>query len=108
MQYKKAKPGKTSASPDALSGVAMLDRKCGQDVELETTDFERLGVQPGKGLPHFKSCDWTDDLRRDAVRVQLDETSVEALAEGHYIGFVLAQGVTAEPPLVIVMLRVIV
>jgi hypothetical protein len=120
-----------SGSPDVLTGTARLDRKWGRDVNLQTVEFERLG-QPvpaatasdanAKGKAGAKtgaqpdgvsagrvwtSCTWSDDLRRDAVDVTLNVATVRELPPGQYLGFVLASGTTAEPPLVIVMLQVV-
>lgn len=104
---------KKTRTPDSLSGIATLDRKYGQDVVPQTTPFERLGSiaaksgAPGPDLELFKNTTfWTDSLRRDAIRVHLDKDKVQNLDAGHYVGFVLVQGVTAAPPLVIVLLRV--
>ncbi len=104
---------KKTRTPDSLSGIATLDRKYGQDAVPQKTPFERLGsiaaksVSPGPDLELFKNTPfWTDSLRRDAIRVLLDKDKVQNLDAGHYVGFVLVQGVTAAPPLVIVLLRV--
>lgn len=93
-------------TPETLQNVASLDRKYGQDVVPQATTFERLGAPATEDLALFQRASWNDNLRRDAIRIELDVDKVKYLSPGHYIGFVLAQGVTAKPPLVIVMLRV--
>jgi hypothetical protein len=103
-----------AGSPDVLTGTASLDRKWSRDVNLETVPFERMGRAAGqptetadKDVPSLWSqCDWADDLRRDAIQVTLDVAAVRQLPPGQYLGFVLASGTTAEPPLVIVMIQV--
>lgn len=104
-------------SPDVLTGTARLDKKWGRDVNLETVPFERLGQaakaakvpqdakEAAKDL--WSECVWLDDLRRDAVDVSLNVGAVRSLGAGQYLGFVLASGTTAEPPLVIVMVQVV-
>lgn len=99
-------------SPDVLTGTVPLDKKWSRDINLETVPFERMGragtADDGADVPSLWSqCEWVDDLRRDAVEVTLDVTAVRRLAPGQYLGFVLASGTTAEPPLVIVMLQVV-
>lgn len=100
-----------AGSPDVLTGIAPLDKKWSRDVNLETVPFERMGRAGGRTegeLPAVWShCDWLDDLRRDAIEVSLDVAAVRTLAPGQYLGFVLASGTTAEPPLVIAMLQVV-
>jgi hypothetical protein len=102
-------------SPDVLTGTVRLDKKWGRDVNLETVPFERLGEAPAKAgkaankdaTDLWSECGWLDDLRRDAVDVSLNVSAVRSLAAGQYLGFVLASGTTAEPPLVIVVLQVV-
>lgn len=103
-----------AGSPDVLTGTVPLDKKWSRDVNLETVPFERMGRGGGPAKsdgdvdvpPLWSQCDWVDDLRRDAIEVTLDVAAVRTLPPGQYLGFVLASGTTAEPPLVIVMLQV--
>jgi hypothetical protein len=92
--------------PNSLSGVLSLDHALGPHVRLVCTPFERLGQGKGKDADLWKHVDWTDAQRRDSITVVLDQDVVATLGAGHYLGFVLANGVTGEPPLGIVMLQV--
>jgi hypothetical protein len=121
-------------TPDVLTGTVRLDKKWGRDVNLETVPFERLGQPIPKATTKaaqaatkevskdatkettkettdatdlWSECVWLDDLRRDSVDVTLNVSAVRSLPAGQYLGFVLASGTTAEPPLVIVMLQVV-
>jgi hypothetical protein len=96
---------KTTDNPNTLSGIAKLDKNYNQSVVLVDTDYERLSGS-SKAVGKICTSSWAIKSRFDTIRLDLDRTRVRALLNGYYIGFVIAQGITAEPPLAIVMLRV--
>jgi hypothetical protein len=96
---------KTTDEPNSLAGIAKLDKSYDQSTVLVDTDHERLGASGG-ATGALCTSSWAIKGRFDTIRLDLDKNKVKKLTNGHYIGFVIAQGITAEPPLVIVMLRV--
>jgi hypothetical protein len=105
--------GKLSSVPDTLEKFVKIGRTEGQSVEIETTVF--ASMQGGQPLTNaYEVCAWRGSSRSE-VHIKLNMQALNDAAQnkdpagpraGQYISFVLPKGRTAEPPLVIVMLRI--
>ena len=74
--------------------------------QLDWTDLRAVGG--GGVVPEAQiSVTWTDDLRREALNVELQRAPLAKLPDGQYLGFVYNRRAWASAPLAIVALNII-
>lgn len=107
IDFTPADPGdpKSRDDPESLEAPVKLSRTEGQSVKLEHTDFLHMVSRGSFDRDPYEYCDWVGGSRSQ-ILIKLNKEVLRDAPGGQYISFVLADGRTGEPPLVIVMLRI--
>jgi hypothetical protein len=103
--YKAGAPGAKEV-PEVLQDTVRIARVETLGTQLETTPFASFDLEsiPAKDL--YATCMWVGNSRSE-IQISLNMDLVRTLSGARqYLSFVLPKGRTAEPPLVIVMLRI--
>jgi hypothetical protein len=99
------------ASKLPVEGAAKIDRTESQATNLDTTDLSSMsgggGALSGSGTNSiYLTCVPTSSRREISIKLDIGEIEKQAKAGHQYMGFILGKDRGAEPPLVIVILRV--
>lgn len=93
-----------------VEGAAKIDRTESQATNLDTTDLASMsGGSALRGTGNqsiYQTCVPTSSRREISIKLDIAEIDKQAAANNQYMGFILGKDRGAEPPLVIVILRV--
>jgi len=95
------------SDPQPLERIARIDRTEALNTVLEMTDFASLqGLGALSQAKLYEECAFTKSRREINIRLDVNEIVNGRPDKGQYMSFVFGKDRGAEPPLVIVMLRI--